>query len=310
VDSRSASKKVAWLFTALYLVSPLIWMIPPMVYRIIDPHLTGLETEGAYMLFCLKILPPGLIGLVLAGMIAATSSKANTTINLTATAFARDLFKGWIRPAASELSVIRVARLFTLLFGGLTILVALQIPRVGGIVEMVLSTASIAGGALFAPIIWSLYSPRQTATSVVTISLISLLVNITWKLAGVTLPAFRLERTPETLFGIGLPIVLLTLTEVWYRWRGTGALSPVPATHAEEASAGVAPAAGIDAPTGLRDSDAQNVFGIRVLGVAMLIVGAGITVLGLLATQFSAIVITVGALICIVGLSIILMVKR
>ena len=102
VKTPGESKKVAYLFTILYLVSPFIWMLPPMVYRIMNPDLAGLGSEGAYMMLCQKILPSGLIGLVLAGMISATSSKANTTINLEATVFATDLYKNFIRKNAGE----------------------------------------------------------------------------------------------------------------------------------------------------------------------------------------------------------------
>src|SRR5689334_1669558 len=41
-DERNA-KKVAYLFAGLYLVSPLIWMLPPMIYRVINPDLQGLD---------------------------------------------------------------------------------------------------------------------------------------------------------------------------------------------------------------------------------------------------------------------------
>jgi hypothetical protein len=198
--------------------------------------------------------------------------------------------------------MIRVARLFTLLFGALTILVALQIQRAGGIVEMVLSTAAIAGGALFAPIIWSLYSRRQTAASVVAISLISLLVNIALKIAGGVRHSFHLERTPETLFGVGLPLAMLSFMELWYRFRG----GPLPAAALSDNSIVI----GMAARPSRADSSAQNRFGINVLGIAMLIVGAGIGLLGLLATQFSAMAIAVGVVICIFGLSIVIIINR
>ncbi|HMR17944.1 MAG TPA: hypothetical protein PKA53_01475 [Sphingobacterium sp.] len=50
VESPKAAGKVAYLFAALYLISPVIWMLPPMVYRLIDPSLEGLDTENAYLL--------------------------------------------------------------------------------------------------------------------------------------------------------------------------------------------------------------------------------------------------------------------
>ncbi len=125
VSNERSARKVAYLFAFLYALSPLVWMLPPMVYRIINPDLAGLEPEGAYMMLCQRVLPAGLIGLVLSGMISATSSKANTTINLSATVFAQDVYRSVFRPKASEKEQILVARLFTLLFGAGTIGVAL-----------------------------------------------------------------------------------------------------------------------------------------------------------------------------------------
>src|ERR1044072_2317392 len=50
VSTKSNAKKVAWLFTGLYLIAPIIWMLPPMIYRVINPDLQGTEAEGAYMM--------------------------------------------------------------------------------------------------------------------------------------------------------------------------------------------------------------------------------------------------------------------
>lgn len=41
----------------------------------------------------------------------------------------------------------------------------------------------------------------------------------------------------------------------------------------------------------------QNLFGIRVIGISMLVVGLGITLLGALAPKYSGVVITVGMVI-------------
>ena len=209
VKDEKGSRKVAYLFTILYLVSPFIWMIPPMVYRIMNPDLVGLGSEGAYMMLCQKILPAGLIGLVLAGMISATSSKANTTINLAATVFATDLYKNLIRKSASEKEQILVARLFTVLFGAGTVVIALFVPRIGGIVDFVLSIASIAGGALFAPIIWSLFSKRQTARSVVIVTVLTLAINLFLKMLAPSLLGFKLSRAMETVIGQSIPLLSL-----------------------------------------------------------------------------------------------------
>lgn len=35
----------------------LIWMLPPMIYRVLNPELDGLADEGAYLLMCKEVLP-------------------------------------------------------------------------------------------------------------------------------------------------------------------------------------------------------------------------------------------------------------
>ena len=215
VSTERNAKKVAYLFAALYLVAPIIWMLPPMIYRVINPTLQGTEAEGAYMMLCQKILPAGLIGLVLSGMIAATASKANTTINTAAVIFAQDIYKDVFFPKSTEKRTILVARLFTILFGAGTIFLAILVPAAGGIVEVVLSTAAIAGGSLFAPVIFSLFSKRQSSFSLIFISVTSLLVSLFFKVFSPSLLSITLSRTMETLLGVGFPIILLLIFETY-----------------------------------------------------------------------------------------------
>jgi Na+/proline symporter len=267
-------------------------MLPPMIYRIINPDLQGLEPEGAYMMICQKVLPAGLIGLVLAGMISATSSKANTTINLVATVFANDIYKTLLRPKSSEKELILMARLFTLLFGAATIVVAILIPLAGGVVEVVLSTASIAGGALFGPIIWSLFTRRQTSFSLVTVSVISLLVSLFFKVVTPSLFHLKFNRTIETIVGVGLPVLLLLAFELYYKLNSLqGADYMVAAPETANAQTMEEHAA----------SQRQNVFGVKVIAISMAVIGLGIIALGILATSFSQVVIGVGLFILIIA---------
>lgn len=290
VSNERNSKKVAWLFTLLYFISPFIWMLPPMLYRVINPNLTGLQPEGAYMMICQQVLPAGLIGLVLSGMISASASKANTTINMMAIVFAHDVYKKMIRPAATEKELIFAARAFTVAFGVITVVIAMLVPLIGGIVEMVLSTASIAGGALFAPIIWTLYSKRQTAISVVTASLAGLIISLVLKLFSVELLGFKVDRFWETTLGVGIPILVLLLWEIYYAITNkVSALANVFAQVQQHTAAQET------------DAKAQNRFGIKVIATAVAIVGSGIAVLGAFAEQGGTALI-VGIIILVAAL--------
>lgn len=301
VKDEKNSKKVAGIFTILYFVSPVIWMLPPMIYRIINPNLQGLQTEDAYMMLIQKVMPAGLIGLVLAGMVSATSSKANTTINMAATVFAQDIYKNLMRPSASEKQVIWMARLFTLIFGLLTILVAMWIPSAGGIVEVVLSTASIAGGALFAPIIWTLFSKRQTGLSVVTVTISSLIINLFFKVISPSLFGLKLSRTMETVLGVGIPVALLLVFELYYLNRGFVAARAVKMEEDKHLQVRENLPKNTDSHFA---AEKQNIFGIRVIAISMAVVGLGIICLGILADLYSNVIIGVGAVIFIAALAI------
>lgn len=288
VSTEKNAQKVAYLFAALYFISPFIWMLPPMIYRIINPNLVGLEPEGAYMMLCQKVLPAGLIGLVLAGMISATASKANTTINLVATVFANDVYKKVFQPQASEKTLIFVARIFTVLFGGLTIWIAILVPKVGGIVEMVLSTASIAGGALFVPIIWSLYSKRPTALTVVTASLTGLIISLCLKLGATSILGYKLSRTWETALGVGLPFLVMLFFELYYYYTQKTAVFSLESLQNRETT------------HSHDDADEQNSFGVKVILYSITFVGLGIALLGCFAERGQT-AITIGILTAIGG---------
>lgn len=57
VSTSRNARKVGWLFGILYLVSPILWMLPPMIYRVYNPGLEGLEAENAYLLMCKEAMP-------------------------------------------------------------------------------------------------------------------------------------------------------------------------------------------------------------------------------------------------------------
>jgi SSS family transporter len=304
VSSERNAKKVAYLFCILYLVSPVIWMLPPMIYRVINPGLQGLEPEGAYMMLCQKILPAGLIGLVLSGMISATSSKANTTINLASVVFANDVYKKIIHPAASDKTLVLIARIFTLVFGAGTIVVAMLVPLAGGIVEVVLSIAAIAGGALFAPMIWSLFSRYQTTISVITTTVVALSVNLFFKVIVPVLFHIKLSRTIETIMGVGIPLVLLGVFEIYYRSRSqidAGAL--VMEEHIRKVSL-----TGHVHQHDHQEAARQNRFGVSVIVIASAFVGLGIFVLGCVA-DMNFTVMTVGGIILLVSVASLLKIR-
>ena len=293
VRSAADSRKVGWLFGGLYLVSALLWMIPPMLYRVYDPSLSGLDNENAYLLMCKEAMPAGLLGLMLGGMIFATASSLNATLNISAGVFTNDIFKR-LAPGASDKTLMRVARFSTLGFGVLALIVALLVKSMGGIVNVVISVAALTGVPIYLPVIWSLFSRRQNARTILGVTLASLAVNLIFKfvtpLAGLTL-----SRGAEMGVGAFVPVLLLAITEICL-WR-RGYEDPRYAiyksiTHKAEESDAASIAAGRKA----------NRFTRRVLGLGISLAGILIAILGLMAYTSRAIPVAMGVIVLAVGL--------
>lgn len=290
VSSPSKAKKVGWLFSVLYFISPLIWMIPPMMYRVINPGLTGLETEDAYLLVCKEVLPGGVLGLILGGMIFATSSSVNTTLNISAGVFTNDIYKR-LYPRSSDKGDVIVGRISTLIFGALTVGVALIVPLMGGIVEVVFSVAAITGGAMYLPVIWALFSKRQNGFTILCTTLLSLLVNIYFKFISPEIFDFSLNRSEEMLLGMLFPAAMLVLIEFYLaRKKVTDPLyekfeSSVKMTNGNP-----------------EETKVSNVRGIRIIGISIGCIGVLVTALGLLADFAQFIVVTTGAFVFLLGI--------
>lgn len=287
VENAKSAKKVGLTFGWLYLISPIIWMLPPMIYKMINPNLTGLEVEDAYMLISKQVLPIGMLGLMLGGMVFATASSVNTTLNLAASVITNDLFK-LFKPQAGHKETMRVAKLSTLLFGIGTIIIALMVPSFGGIVNVVLSIGAVTGVSLYGPPIWALFSKRISGQAVLIITIISLAVNIGVKLIS------PMNRANEMLLGTLFPFVLLGGYELYCKLKGLD-FSEDYIKYKKIATTNTAPS---------EDDKRQNVFGLKVLSYTLLAVGMLIIGLEFISDKTTYLIAIMGILILITALAI------
>lgn len=281
VPTASGARKVAWLFAILYLVSPILWMLPPMIYKILHPDLLDLANEGAFLLMCKEVLPSGLLGLMLAGMLFATASSVNTTLNMMSAVFTNDLYARLISDVPNRI-LMRVARISTFIFGLITILVALMVPAAGGIVEVVISVGAITGAPLFAPTIWALFSKRQTARSILITTLSTLTINIFFKFISPNLIGISLDRAQEMMVGVFGPLFFL----LFFEFFPIGVSFPIAQNIRE-----VDPANG----------DHSNLYAVKILGYAVLITGITVILLGLGADVGRLWVIIIGIMVFVIG---------
>ncbi|WP_282161661.1 sodium:solute symporter family protein [Ulvibacterium marinum] len=287
-DAKSA-RKVGLTFSWLYLISPFIWMLPPMIYRVLNPSLGGLENEGAYLLISKEVLPLGMLGLMLGAMIFATASSVNTTLNLAASVITNDLFKV-IKPKASIKATMRVAKLSTLFFGVATIIVALLVPAAGGIVNVVISIGALTAASLYAPPIWALFSKRLSGKSILQVTIISLVINLTVKLFATELFGASLSTSNEMILGTGLPFALLLIYEIAAAFRNTTSQDYLNYLELK-----------VSDDIAEEGSRSQNTFGFKVLAITLFVVGVLILILSLLADESRGIILVVGGIIILIS---------
>ncbi len=133
VKDEKAAQKVAYLTAALFLAFPIIFMIPPIVSQAIMPGLP--DKEMAYVAVSGKLLPPGLMGVMIASMFAATMSSLNSEYNVIAAVLSKDVYQRLINKNASDKQMLLVAKLSTVVVGMLVLFGGLFIRDFGGAFE-------------------------------------------------------------------------------------------------------------------------------------------------------------------------------
>ncbi len=225
VPTPGDARKASLLFGALYLISPVIWMAPPMIYRVMNPDA---DPEQAYVLACQAVLPAGLIGLMIAAMSSATASMVTTQLNVYAGALTTEFYRSVLRPTATERELVRAGRVITIFLGGVVVAGALLIPRMGSYTGYILATTALLSGPLVLPTIWGLFSKRiglGTAWSVTGIGMLAGLFTrygLTeggWLSDIVGLAPIREFlslnlRVTEIAVGTGFPLLLLAAAEL------------------------------------------------------------------------------------------------
>lgn len=162
VPNAKDAKKSAYLFGFLYLVSPIFWLAPPLLFRAMT---ADAPAEQAYILAAQSVLPVGLVGLMIAAMFSATASLVSSQLNVFAGALADPVAQRVLKSGGSESQTLWIGRGFTILLGGILILLAALVPNMGGAEAVIVSATSLLVGPLIAPSIWGMLSKRVDETS-------------------------------------------------------------------------------------------------------------------------------------------------
>ena len=126
-NEREASK-AAYCAAALNLIGAPVMILPAIVGRKLLPDLVAQgRTADVYVMLVMKLLPVGMVGIIMAAMFSATMAVVSADFNAIASVLTKDVYQRLLRPAASEHALVRTGRWITLGLGALTTLLSLWI---------------------------------------------------------------------------------------------------------------------------------------------------------------------------------------
>ncbi|MGO4955901.1 sodium:solute symporter family protein [Luteococcus sp. Sow4_B9] len=154
------ARKAELLSSLLYLVWPLLIFAPMWAGRLLHP---GLEDPASqlYPLLTETYLPHGLIGLVLASMFASTMGMTVSDINTLSAVTQRDILPVLSRKFDEVMmggaASLRLARIITVLFTVVTVVVGLNKDAFGDIIGMIITWFGALVGVTGMPLLLGLF---------------------------------------------------------------------------------------------------------------------------------------------------------
>lgn len=137
-DARLAS---LWYAIAHFAIRPWPWILVGLVAVVQYPELA--DPEEGYVRVMLDVLPTGVLGLLLASLLAAFMSTIDTQLNWGASYLTHDVYARFINPDASEARKVLVARLSVI---GLAAIGALATLSMDSVAEAWKLLATISAG--------------------------------------------------------------------------------------------------------------------------------------------------------------------
>lgn len=166
-DSFNA-KKAALFALFLMLFGTLIWFVPPWATAILypdmalsHPELGKNASDAAYLVFAERAMPEGTVGLLMAGLFAATMSSMDTALNRNSGIFVRSFWTPVVNrnEAKSEHYLLRVGQTACIVNGVLVILVAqyMQSLQELSLFDLMIQVGTLASAPIIVPLFFGMF---------------------------------------------------------------------------------------------------------------------------------------------------------
>ena len=172
VATETDARKVAIIMGVLATIGPIVFFIPAMAARVLLPELmdTPDGSKFAYVAISLKLLPAGVMGLMVAGMFSATLSTLGSDYNVLSGVLTKDFYGRVVRPDADERHLIMWGRINTALVGAITIVFALGITFIKGynLYDIMVKAFGALGPAIMLPLLGGLFIKNINSKGAIT----------------------------------------------------------------------------------------------------------------------------------------------
>ena len=191
-DEGHAQGASLWFAVMHNALRPWPWILVGLAALIIFPGDTLADREMAYPLLMVKLLPAGLLGLVVASLLAAFMSTIDTHTNWGASYLVQDMYRRFLQPGASEKQCVLVSRLCILLMACLAGVTALFVQSIAAVWAFMNALGAGLGSVSAARWYWSRVTPQAelAAMAVTTVFAVGLQIVSAPTLAGHHNPLF------------------------------------------------------------------------------------------------------------------------
>lgn len=175
-------------------------------YKIPDPSQADLVTLTAALQ---AGLPSWVVGLLVAGGMAAAFYAAAGLLQSGSAAFAYDIYPRLLKPAATEADKVTMAKGVFLALAGIVMLLSLN--QVGMIAEIAAVAFALAGNTIFPAFLLGIWWSRTNAAGVLAGMLTGVLITVSSLLLGESIPLLNTIFPLTSSAFIGAPVVILVM---------------------------------------------------------------------------------------------------
>ena len=147
------AEKAAWFFNIMnYVVRTWPWILVALAAVVLYPELE--DPELGYPIMMLEFLPIGLLGLVVASLVAAFMSTVSTLINWGASYLTNDLYHRFMRPEADQKELVLMGRVASVMIAVIGAAAAFVADDVATVFRLVIAIGTGPGVVLILRWFW------------------------------------------------------------------------------------------------------------------------------------------------------------